>query len=228
MKSERDTFDDIYKNRQRLGDRYRLDNPGNRFNLERLRMVIGAFLSKVDADPGRIKVLDLGCGGMFWADELIRLGITRDKCFGADILHWRMREGHEQGRDIQAINASAAALPIRSGTFDLICQFTLMTSVPDAELRARIIDEMQSILKPGGYFLWYDFRYNNPANRHTRAIGRADLRRLFPGWNIDLRSVTLVPQLARKTPEFLIPLLKFLYRFPMLRTHYVALIGPKG
>ncbi len=228
MKPERDTFDDIYRDRERLGDRYRLDNPGNIFNLKHLRRIMGEFLGRINDDPGRIKVLDLGCGSLFWAEELIRLGVSRDNCFGADILHWRVREGRNQGRDIQAINASATALPIRSESFDLICQFTLMTSVPDEGLLARIVDEMRRILKPGGHILWYDFRYNNPANRHTRAIGRAELRRLFSGWNIDLRSVTLIPQVARKTPEILIPLLKFLYRFPMLRTHYAALIGPKG
>jgi SAM-dependent methyltransferase len=228
MKSERDTFDDIYKDRRRLSDRYRPDIPGNRFNLERLRGTLKDFLNKADADPAGIKVLDLGCGGMFWAEEMIRLGVTRENCFGADILHWRMREGHAQGRDVQAINASAAGLPIRSDSFDLICQFTMMTSVPDADMRARIVDEIRRILKPGGHVLWYDFRYNNPSNPRTRAIGRAELRRLFPGWEISIRSATLVPPLARKTPKFLIPLLKFLYWLPMLRTHYVALIGPKG
>ncbi len=228
MNSERETFDDIYKERQLLGDRYRLDNPGNVFNLGQLREVLREFLRRVDADPARIKALDLGCGGMFWAEELVRLGVRRENCYGADILHWRMREGRDQGRDIRAINASGAALPIRSGSFHLVCQFTMMTSVLDDNMRIRIAGEMQRILESGGYVLWYDFRYNNPANRYTRAVGRAELQALFPGWKIDLRSATFVPQLARKTPKFLIPLLKFLYRLPMLRTHYVALIGPKG
>lgn len=226
MNADRDTFDDIYKDRQRLGERYRLDNPGNQFNLVKLREAISDFLNRID--PKRIKTLDVGCGGLFWAEELIRLGIKRERCFGADLLQWRMKEGRELGRDVQAVNASAAELPIRSESLDLISQFTVLTSITDEDMRRRIVDEMQRVLKPGGYILWYDFRYNNPANPHTRAIGQVELKRLFRGWNIDLRSVTFVPPLARKTPEFLIPLLKFFYRLPMLRTHYVALIGPKG
>lgn len=228
MSDDRSRMDDVYRSRERLTARYSLDNPGNRFNFLQLRDTIANLLRKISADPARIVTLDLGCGALFWAEELIRLGIEREHCVGADILHWRMREGRQLGREIQAVNASATTLPFRSGSFDLICQFTLMTSVLEADARASIVEEMKRLLRPGGYVLWYDFRYNNPANPHTRAIGRSELRRLFHGWNVDLQSVTFVPQLARKTPEFLIPLLKFLHRFPMLRTHYVALIGPKG
>jgi ubiquinone/menaquinone biosynthesis C-methylase UbiE len=226
--SDRARMEDVYRSRERLASRYSLDNPGNRFNFEQLRRSIDVLLNTVQPDKAEIKALDIGCGGLFWAEELVGFGLERKNCFGVDILHWRMREGHGHGRDIQAINASAAALPFRSGSFDLVCQFTLMTSVLDSRTRNVVVDEIRRILRPGGYILWYDFRYNNPANPHTRAIGRAELRRLFRGWNISVQSITLVPQLARKTPGFLIPVLKFLHRLPMLRTHYVALIGPKG
>ena len=228
MSDDRSRMEEVYRLRERLSSRYSLDKPGNRFNFERLRTAIEGLLKKPHPDLSRITALDLGCGGLFWAEELIHLGVRREHCFGADILHWRMREGRELGREVQAVNASATTLSFGSDTFDLISQFTLMTSVLDPASRILIVDEMRRVLKPGGYILWYDFRYNNPANPHTRAIGRAELRRLFPGWTIDLHTAIFIPQLARKTPEFLIPLLKFLHRLPMLRTHYVALIGPKG
>ncbi len=228
MKSDRDRFNDIYRRRQHLGDRYRLDNPGNRFNLERLREAMQEILSTVGRDISRIRLLDLGCGGLFWTEELVRLGVSRERAFGMDLLHWRMREGHQSGRDIQAVNGSATAIPFGSESFDLVCQFTLMTSVTDSSARRHIVEEMRRVLRPGGYVLWYDFRYNNPANPHTRAIGRSEMRRLFEGWNMAVVPVTLIPQIARKIPSGLSPLLKFLYRLPILRSHYVALIGPKG
>jgi hypothetical protein len=91
-----------------------------------------------------------------------------------------------------------------------------------------VVAETIRILKPGGFIIWYDFRYNNPANPHTRAIGRSAIRRIFSGWNVELTSITLIPQIARKIPSGLSPILKFLHRLPILRSHYLALIGPKG
>ena len=107
-------------------------------------------------------------------------------------------------------------------------QFTMMTSILEPALRKQIASEMIRVAKPGGYILWYDFRYNNPANRYTRAIGKRELRELFGELSIDLHTSTLVPQLARKLGPISALLLKFLNRLPILRTHIVALIGPKG
>lgn len=218
----------VYAERRRLSDRYRLDNPGNRFIYEQLRDRIEMILRSVFDDLSSIRVLDLGCGGLFWAEELVAMGVARNRCYGADLLLPGLQEGRRQGRRIHAVAASAAQLPFASAGIDLICQFTMMTSVLGDDDRSAIAGEIMRVVRPGGYVLWYDFRIDNPRNPHTRAIRRGEIRALFSEMPMRLEAITLLPQLARNLRGPLSILLKFFNSFPILRTHYLALIGPKG
>ena len=228
MADKQQNMDEVYRRRAALAGKYDLANPGNAFNLDKLTIRLSAMLTQSFGDLSAVKLLDLGAGELFWPALMTDLGLDLKNCIGSDLLHWRLATGHQKGRDIAAVAADSAQLPFRSETFDLISQFTLMTSVLDETARTQIASEMLSVLKPGGYILWYDFRYNNPANKDTRAIGRREVQSLFQSLPVVLETVTLMPPLARKIPRPLTPLLKFLYIFPMLRSHYLALIGPKG
>jgi ubiquinone/menaquinone biosynthesis C-methylase UbiE len=228
MRNDKKKMDEVYRERKRLASRYSLDNPGNRFNIASLLAKVSNALHTRFSDLSLASLLDIGSGDLFWVEEFVRMGVPRSACVGSDLLDWRLREGRGKGRNIASVVCTAAQLPFRTESFDLVSQFTLMTSITDDLIKDMIAIEMKRVLKPGGYILWYDFRYNNPTNPHTRAIGRSEIRRLFAGWNIEPTAVTLIPQVARKTPGRLVPLLKFLHRLPILRTHYLALIGPKG
>jgi hypothetical protein len=84
------------------------------------------------------------------------------------------------------------------------------------------------VLKPGGAVLWYDFRYNNPWNPHVRGITRQQIHQLFPGLEMDLRTITLLPPLARHLGRMTPILYPLLAAIPPLRTHYLGLlIKPK-
>jgi ubiquinone/menaquinone biosynthesis C-methylase UbiE len=228
MVNDKKKMDVVYRERKRLSTRYSLDNPGNRFNIRFLLDRMEESLRSRFDDLSTVSLLDLGSGDLFWIEEFIRMGIRRSRCVGSDVLTWRLREGKEKGRDIGCVACSAVQLPFLPESFDIVSQFTLMTSITDEPSKEMIAAEMKRVAKPGGYILWYDFRYNNPANPHTRAIGRSEIHRLFEGWDLDVISITLIPQIARKVPSGLSPLLNLLHRLPMLRSHYVALIGPKG
>ena len=225
MENERDRLEQVYQARRALASRYRLDNPGNRFNFETLCEGMNRRLHELWPISAGKKILDLGAGELFWGDQFVAMGIKRDDYVGLDLLVWRLQNGRASGRDYQAVAASAAELPFETATFDVISQFTMMTSVLDDALRRRIAAEMIRVLKPGGYILWYDFRYNNPSNPNVRGIRRAELESLFPGLPANLQTITLLPPLARKLG---LPLLKFFYACPILRSHYLAWIGPKG
>lgn len=225
MGNERDRVDRVFQARQTLAEKYCLDNPGNRFNFDILCARLAAGYHARPLDPARAKVLDLGAGELFWGDRFAALGIPSQHYIGVDLLLWRLQRGHGLRPGFGAVAASAADLPFPDASFDLVSQFTMMTSVLDEAVKNRIAAETVRVLKPNGYILWYDFRYSNPGNRNARGIGRKEMVRLFPGLPIRFETVTLVPPLARKLP---LPLLKFFYRFPILRTHYLAWIGPKG
>lgn len=228
MGEDRDKINDVFRKRAGLADRYSPDNRGNQFNYQWLHRKILAHLQSRFESLADIRLLDLGAGELFWTEDMIRMGLTTTNCLGSDLLFWRLAEGRKKGRQVNAVTSSAAALPFTSSSFDLVSQLTMMTSVPDPALKPMIADEMKRVLRPGGYILWYDFRYNNPFNRHTQAIGRAEIGRLFGEWPIHCETITLLPPMARKIGPVFYPLLKFAATLPILRTHYLALIGPKG
>jgi len=228
MGNDHDIQDQVFSSRRDLKDKYSLENPGNLFNYRKLRPQIDHLLHMAFPDMTEVRLLDVGCGELFWCRELQESGILPANCFGTDLLGWRIKKGHEQGRAIPAVAASAAQLPFASQSFSLVTQFTMMTSVLDRTAREMISYEMMRVLRPGGYILWFDFRYNNPANKHTRAIGRRELQEYFQDMPVHMETTNLLPQLARKLTGIGIPLLKIFYAIPILRTHYLALIGPKG
>lgn len=228
MAEDRDKMSQVFKKRADLSSRYSLDNPGNRFNFDWLYHRIKENLLSRFGDLSQIRMLDLGAGELFWTEKIMELGLAPEKCIGSDLLSWRLDNGHKRGRPINAVATSAAELAFGSDSFDLVCQLTMMTSVLDSDTRRRIASEMIRVLRPGGVILWYDFRFNNPFNPNTRAIRKAELAALFDGFPLQCEKVTLLPQLARKIGPVIYPLLKFAAAFPILRTHYLALIGPKG
>ncbi len=228
MDDEKQRLDQVFRGREDVAGKYRLDNPGNRFNFEILRAGITGRFHDLRFNRTEMKILDLGAGEMIWGDQLVAMGFDKDNYIGADLLLWRLQKGRRSGRAYQAVAASATELPFPASTFELISQFTMMTSVLDGTVKQRIAAEMMRVLKPGGFILWYDFRYSNPSNPNARGIGRRELKSLFPDLPISVETTTLLPPLARKLKGPLSPLLKFLYRLPILRSHYLAVMGPKG
>jgi ubiquinone/menaquinone biosynthesis C-methylase UbiE len=228
VENEREKMERVYRERQSLMPRYALDNPGNKFNYEHLQSAIARRLTCLFPALDTIRCLDLGSGILFWPEELIRIGVRRERCLGSDLLLSRLKEGHAAGRNVLATACSAAELPFPDCSMDLITQFTMMTSVTSQSLRKAIAAEMLRVLAPGGYILWYDFRYNNPSNKYTLAIGKSEIKALFDCLHVDFESITLLPPLARKLKGPLSPLLKYLDYFPILRSHYLVMIGPKG
>lgn len=192
------------------------------FHCQTLRTAIRALKTSDMYPLQGCSVLDVGCGGGGWLLEFAQWGA--EKLHGLDLDPGRLEIAGRalSGADLRC--GDAQALPWRDQSFDLVSQFTMFTSVLDAGMKRAIAREMLRVLKPGGVILWYDFRVNNPANRHVRGIGAAEIRSLFPGCDVKLKSTTLAPPLARR----LVPLTwtgaLLLEKIPWLRTHYVAVI----
>lgn len=89
-------------------------------------------------------------------------------------------------------------------------------------------NEAIRVLKPGGAIIWYDFRYKNPSNSHTRPMRKEDIEELFPGFTYHLRLITLLPPFSRRLGRLAKILYPILAVVPTLRTHYMGLlIKPK-
>ena len=117
----------------------------------------------------------------------------------------------------------AGKLIFSDSTFDMITVFTLFSSVLEKENRLKIAREILRTLKPNGFILYYDIRYDNPFNENVIGIRLKDLDELFPNVNKIVKLITLLPPLSRKLGGSATYLYDTLSKISILRTNYLTL-----
>lgn len=171
-----------------------------------------------------LKCLEVGFGSLGWLGDLISWGVPEGDICGIELDPVRAKRAQELLPVADLRVGDATDLPWQSGTFHLVIASTVFTSILDSDVRHLVAGEISRVLAPGGALLWYDFAVNNPRNPGVRKVDRSELRRLFPQLRGGMRSVTLVPPLAR----FLAPrswfLATLLEAIPLLRTHLLAVL----
>ena len=176
MSELRDQIKSQYAHRDAIkGDRYAWHKPdvmnqtvAKSFALRKLlRRLIGENLSQ-------IHVLDVGCGTGTLLRELLELGVEAQNCTGVDFLSDRIEEANN--RSPQAMNFQVGGLESvdPAHRFNLVTAFTVLSSVLDAQARQDLLKEMWSRVKPGGWMMIFDFRFNNPRNKDVRAVRSID------------------------------------------------------
>lgn len=212
---------DVYAGRRARGDedRYAPYEPANLFRLQRLERDLARTLRDRGLLPWNDRsALDVGCGGGWWLRTLLRWGAPPERVAGVDALSDAVRASRAVHPALRLTRASADLLPFPDGSFDLVSQFTVLSSILDGAMRRRVAAEMLRVLRPGGVALWYDFTVN-PTNRETRGIGARQAARLFAGCEISARRVTLAPPLARLVVPRSWLIAELLEGVPLLRTH---------
>jgi ubiquinone/menaquinone biosynthesis C-methylase UbiE len=177
-------------------------DPGNRANVlieaERAESLDAALAAALPLPLAEAEILDIGCGT---GDELARLvagGATAGRCHGIDLLPDRVAVARERIPDADVREGDARELPFGNATMDVVVLKVVLSSVLSPAVTARIAAEVDRVLRPGGVVLWYDNRLFNPFNPEVRGVSRRELARLFPGYAARLRTVTVVPPLARR------------------------------
>jgi len=191
-----------------------------------LLFLLGRALKRTGShDLSQTRALDVGCGVGYWLRRMIDWGIAPANAHGIDLLSDRVERARAHlpaACDIR--HADARALPWPDGHFGLVSQFVMFSSVLAPELRVAIAREMLRVTAPGGLILWYDFHVDNPRNPDVKGVRMGEVRRLFPGTEIEARRVTLAPPLAR----VLLPRFQAVYNLlrmvPGMRTHWVTVI----
>jgi ubiquinone/menaquinone biosynthesis C-methylase UbiE len=125
---------------------------------------------------------------------------------------------------LQILCGTASELPFPDRSFDFVSQFMLFTSVLDQSMRVQIAREIDRVLAPGARLLWYDFAFNNPANRDVRGISINEVRRLFPGFSLTKRKITLAPPLGRAIGRLGPAVYHLASKVRPLCTHYMCLL----
>jgi ubiquinone/menaquinone biosynthesis C-methylase UbiE len=175
---------------------------------EREELLVRIFRELGMTTLAGLRILDVGCGSGALLRHLCDYGADPQNCFGIDILGKRLENAKRLGSHLGLALASGAQLPFPDETFDLVLQFTVLTSVLAWKLKQAIAAEMLRVLPRGGRFIWYDFAYNNPRNPDVRGIGRREIRQLLPGCRLRFWRVTLAPPVGRLAVRFN----PFLYR----------------
>jgi ubiquinone/menaquinone biosynthesis C-methylase UbiE len=173
------------------------------------------------SSPRGAAVLDVGCGG----GELAAAARDIDaemQWTGVDLLPEAVATAKGGHPWASFLEAAGDALPFADGTFDVAVAATLFSSLPSAEMELDVAAEIRRVLRPGGWLIWYDLRYGNPANRSVHGLSIARLQILFPGWHGNLRSTTVIPPVARRLGRATAVLYPVLEAIPLLRSHLVG------
>jgi ubiquinone/menaquinone biosynthesis C-methylase UbiE len=203
--------------RSRLWDRR---NRGYRRLIEeRDRELIATVRAAVSGAGDRL--LDIGCGEGSLVDLLGNGGVPAIYA-GIDL----REEVIDEARATHGVGpftvASADALPFPNDAFEVVVASTLFSSVPSPEMEHAIAGEISRVLRPGGWLVWYDLRYGNPWNPAVHGISRGRLEQLFPGWRREVRSITLLPPLARRLGPLTPVAYPLLHAVPPLRSHLIG------
>jgi 2-polyprenyl-6-hydroxyphenyl methylase/3-demethylubiquinone-9 3-methyltransferase len=106
--------------------------------------------------PGSRRVLDVGCGAGFLANDLAHRG---HRVTGIDAAPSTLdvARAHDQTRSAQYEIGDARALPYQDRSFDVVCAMDFLEHVESPE---RVIAEIGRVLAPSGLFLFHTFNRN--------------------------------------------------------------------
>ena len=207
-------------------------HPAALFLMQRRQRVIRGIIERFTRNKkkhfSQCALLEIGCGCGQWTLELQQFGLLPQNYSGIELLPEAVDKGmknHPQA-DIRSGDASKG-LPWCDDSFDVVFQSTVFTSIPDADAKAKIANEMKRVCKSDGLILWYDFICDNPRNPNVKGVGKCEVRELFSPWECRFTSVSLAPPIARR----LVPVSWFLAEvvetfMPFLRSHVIAEIKP--
>ena len=208
-------------------DNYSLSNVSNLFIIQgRQRAFLKALKHHGFSDLGDTRILEMGCGNGGVLAELVFLGASPGNLFGIDLDQKRLGKAQGILPGTHFANADGSCLPYPPDTFDLVLQFTAISSVLDPDLRRAICVDMIRVTRPGGLILSYDF-WLNPTNPQTRGFHPTEIRDAFSDCTIEFLKITLAPPIVRIIVPVSWGLAYFLENLRFLNTHYLTAIRPK-
>ncbi len=185
--------------------------------LQRDRALAAALRERFGSRVGELSILDLGAGDRDLGAALAAVGAPPRRVVACDLLAERLAANPRGDR----VAADSRRLPFRDGSFDVVVQCTMLSSVRAHAARRVIADEMARVARADGVILSYDARAANPFNRHVRRVTRSEHSTLFAGRPIEFVRLTPLPPLARRVPR----LFRWLSRVPFLCVFDLAVVG---
>lgn len=192
---------------------------------ERQRILVRLLKRQGIYDLSDTRILEVGCGSGGNLFNFLQLGAKPENLFANELLPDRAKLArHTLPKSIKVLEGDATSLRLSEGTFDIVFQSTVFSSILDNTLQETLAKKMWNWVRPGGGILWYDFTFNNPSNPDVRGVPIKRVQELFPDGLFDIRRVTLAPPVARRAVKIHPNLYSLLNIFPFLRTHVFCYI----
>ena len=141
-------------------------------------------------------ILDVGCGNGLYTLTLASLA---RKAVGVDIRQEVLTEATKNkiklGRDTGFIRAVAESLPLCNSTFDVVLLVEMLEHVQSQQ---KTLEEVNRVLKGGGYLIIYVPNKLYPFDVHGLRVGRRSLNGLYGG---SMPFFSWCPQFIRKKFE---------------------------
>jgi SAM-dependent methyltransferase len=170
-----------------------------------------------------LNILDLGCGYGETILTFLNSGASPESLYGCDLIYYRLTDSTIKTLNFPLANADGQNLPFPDGSFDLVFQGTVFTSILDPKVRSRIANEMIRVRKKEGIIIWYDF-WLNPANKQVRGIRPREIKQLFPGCRFSFRRITLAPPITRRLVKISWSACTILESLKIFNSHYLGVI----
>jgi SAM-dependent methyltransferase len=194
----------------------------------RSRAFAALLSATVGPELSSIRVLDVGCGTGGFLRQLIDWGANPANLAGTELQQDRL--DYARLYTAPGVTWHLGTLDnVATASVDLISAQTVFSSILDQAVLRALAAEMWRTLKPGGWCLVFDFRYNNARNRNVRKVTQAELRQLWPAKERRYRSLVLAPPIARgmaRAPYLVPELIEALV--PPLRTHFMFMARKEG
>jgi SAM-dependent methyltransferase len=138
------------------------------FYLHRTEKAVFDAVQRLNGSGGTHRLLDVGCGlGM----QAARLALRGWETYGVDASDQMLRLGQFRfpavHRKVRLTRGIAEALPFKGGYFDVVMCQGAMDHFAD---RHRFVEEVERVLKPGGYFVVALANYESLACRIGKAL----------------------------------------------------------
>ena len=162
---------------------YRWDNPGYVLYVQSVERALLQAFHDAGVELAGARALDVGAGSGYFLHRLREYGAGG--CVGIDLLEERVAAARDRYPVLDLHVGEAANLPFANGSFDLVTQFTCLSSIVDDGVRLAAAREMLRVAA-GGWVLSFDMRASRALGRRkppnatqTVPLDAGELRRLF-------------------------------------------------
>jgi SAM-dependent methyltransferase len=157
---------------------YRWDNPGYVTYVQSVERALLRGLADEGVRLEGARVLDVGCGTGYFLHRLFEYGAG--ECHGIDLMENRIEAARSRYPGLNWRIGSATQLPFGDSAFDLVTQFTCLSSIVDDEARAASAREMQRVAGRDGWVLSFDMRRSSRPMAGGTPTVALDERALLP------------------------------------------------